>query len=109
MYFANRLGNIGAFYAAYRRLMEHWKSVLDGPVLDVSYERLTTDQEALSRELVDFVGLEWDDRCLRFHENRRTVETATIDQVRRPMYRSSVGRWRQYKTQLAPIMAVLET
>ena len=74
----------------------------------MSYERLTADQEALSRELVDFVGLEWDDRCLRFHENRRTVETATIDQVRRPMYRSSVGRWRHYAAQLAPIMAALQ-
>ena len=109
VYFANRLGNIGVFHTAYRRLMEHWKSVLDGPVLDVSYERLTADQEALSRELVDFVGLEWDDRCLRFHEHRRTVETATIDQVRRPMYRSSVGRWRHYAAQLAPIMAALQT
>ena len=109
VYFANRLGNIGTFYASYRRLMEHWTSVLDGPVLDVSYERLTTDQETVSRELVDFVGLDWDDRCLRFHENRRTVETATIDQVRRPMYRSSVGRWRRYEAQLGPIMALLQT
>ena len=109
VYFANRLGHIGTFYAAYRRLMEHWKLVLDGPMLDVSYERLTTDQETVSREMVDFVGLEWDDRCLRFHENRRTVETATLDQVRRPMYRSSVGRWRHYEAQLAPIMAALQT
>jgi len=109
VYFANRLGNIGVFYTAYRQLMEHWNTVLDGPVLEVSYKRLTMGQEALSRELVDFVGLEWDDRCLRFHENRRIVETATIDQVRRPMYRSSVGRWRHYEDQLAPIMAALRT
>jgi hypothetical protein len=87
--------------------MDHWTTVLDGPVRDVSYERLTTDQEAVSRELVGFVGLDWDDSCLRFHENHRTVETATIDQVRRPMYRSSVGRWRQYENHLAPIMAAL--
>jgi hypothetical protein len=107
VYFANRLKHIGAFYAAYRRVMDHWTTVLDGPVLDVSYERLTTDQEAVSRELVGFVGLDWDDSCLRFHENHRTVETATIDQVRRPMYRSSVGRWRQYENHLAPIMAAL--
>jgi tetratricopeptide (TPR) repeat protein len=108
VYFANRLEHIGAFFAAYRRIMSHWTTVLNGPMLDVSYERLTTDQEAVSRELVRFVGLDWDDGCLRFHENPRTVETATIDQVRRPMYRSSVGRWRRYENQLAPIMAAFQ-
>ncbi len=107
VYFANRLEHIAVFYAAYRRLMDHWKSVLDSRMLDVSYEQLTTDQEAVSRAVVDFAGLVWDDKCLRFHDNRRVAQTATIDQVRRPMYGSSVGRWRHYERQLEPIMAAL--
>ena len=109
VYFASRLAHIGVFFAAYRRLMNHWDSILDGPLLEVAYEDLTSDQETVTRRLIDFVGLDWDDRCLRFHENTRVVRTATIDQVRRPMYRSSVGRWTNYEKQLEPILANLSS
>ena len=107
VYFANRLDHIGVFYAAYRRLMGHWGSVLEGPLLEASYEALTADQETVSRQLIEFVGLEWDDACLRVHENTRVVHTATMDQVRRPLYQSSVARWRHYEKYLEPISAVL--
>jgi Flp pilus assembly protein TadD len=96
VHFANRLAHIGVFSAAYTRLMDHWASVLTGPQLEVRYEDLVDRQEQVSRQLVEFAGLPWDDACLRFHETKRAVRTASIDQVRRPIYRSSVGRWRHY-------------
>jgi tetratricopeptide (TPR) repeat protein len=108
VHFANRLDHIGVFFSAYRRLMAHWESVLEGPILDLRYEELTSSQEDVSRRLVEFVGLEWDDACLRFYDTRRTVWTASIDQVRRPIYRSSVGRWRHYERHLESIKTALD-
>ncbi|MHC4217077.1 MAG: tetratricopeptide repeat-containing sulfotransferase family protein [Planctomycetota bacterium] len=107
VYFANRLDHIGVFYAAYRRLMDHWRSVLTGPIFEARYEELISSQEQVSRQLVEFVGLDWDDACLRFYETKRTVRTASIDQVRRPVYQSSVERWRHYEAHLEPIMTAL--
>lgn len=101
------LRQLGAYYAHYRRLMDHWRSVLDGPFLELQYEDLVADQEGVSRTLVEFCGLEWDPRCLRFYETRRAVATASYDQVRRPLYNSSVGRWRHYERHLGPLREAL--
>jgi len=88
--------------------MAHWRRVLPVPMLEVSYEDLVANQEAVSRRLVDFCGLDWDERCLRFHENRRPVKTLSVLQVRQPMYTSSVGRWQRYAAHLGPLLRVLE-
>jgi hypothetical protein len=80
---------------------------LNIPLLDVSYELLVTDPEPQSRRLVEFAGLPWDAKCLRFHENDRFVNTASNEQVRRPMYQSSVGRWKNYQKHLAPLQEAL--
>ena len=101
------LGTLGAVYAEYARLMEHWRSIVSLPLLELRYEDLVENQEAESRRLVDFCELPWDARCLRFHETRRVVRTASYDQVRRPMYRDSLARHRHYEDFLAPLRAAL--
>jgi len=105
--YANDLRNLGVYYRAYRRIMDHWWDVLRIPIMDVRYEALIEDQERVSRELIDFVGLEWDDACLRFHKTERVTQTASADQVRRPVYRSSVGKHERYATHLEPLREAL--
>lgn len=102
------LGVLGAYYKQYERLMRHWDKVLHISVLHIEYEALVGDQEAVSRELIEFCGLEWDERVLRFHETRRDVATASFDQVRQPLYKKSVQRWKHYEQFLAPLMAALK-
>ncbi|MHC4717239.1 MAG: sulfotransferase, partial [Planctomycetota bacterium] len=91
----------------YERLMGHWRAVLEGPILDVSYEQLIHDQAGVSRRIIEFCGLEWDDRCLRFHESGRVATTLSYDQVRRPLYTSSVGRFRRFERHLGPLQELL--
>lgn len=105
--FASDLGHIGEYYLAYRDLMTHWHAVLRLPLLEVDYERLVDDAEAESRRMIEFLGLDWDDRCLRFHETARAINTASLSQVRRPLYRSAVGRHRHYARELKPLADAL--
>jgi tetratricopeptide (TPR) repeat protein len=105
--FSYDLGHIGAYYRQYRRAMSHWRAVLSMPMLDCAYETLVEDVESMTRRLLDFIGLPWDDACLRFFDNERIVQTASHDQVRRPIYRSSVGRHRAYREWLAPLERAL--
>jgi tetratricopeptide (TPR) repeat protein len=94
------LNHTAHFYGQYRRLMRHWQKALDLPILEVSYEALVTDAEQQTRRMLEFVGLPWDERCLRFHESKRPVTTSSMQQVRRPLYQSSIGRWRHYERHL---------
>ncbi len=94
------------YYEDYSTVMEHWHDVLPSAIMTVQYEDLVARHEDVSRRLVAFCGLEWDDACLRFYENPRPVRTAS-SQVRQPIYRSSVGRWQAYREFLAPLMAAL--
>jgi tetratricopeptide (TPR) repeat protein len=105
--YAQDLGDLGAYYREYRRLMAHWTGVLDIPVLEVRYEDLVAEPEAHSRRMIDFLGLPWDDACLRFHESGRAVATSSYDQVRRPVYKASAGRWRHYEAHLGPLLEAL--
>jgi hypothetical protein len=105
--FSFDLASIAHFQKQTDRLMAHWKSVLDLPILEVDYERVVKDLEGEARRLLKFVGLPWDDRCARFHENPRAVTSASQSQVRRPIYASSVGRWRHYAKQLGPLRDAL--
>src|SRR5262245_10946394 len=95
------LENFAHFYAQYQRLMDHWRQVLPVPFLDRRYEEAVADFESTARRLLDFCGLEWQDGCLEFYKTERTVRTASIQQVRQPVYTSSIGRWRDYE-QFAP-------
>ncbi|HEX9771782.1 MAG TPA: sulfotransferase [Kiloniellales bacterium] len=101
------LRHLGLFYRQYERLMAHWREVLDLPVLDVSYEAHVDDPEGTCRQILAFLGLDWDPACLEFHQSTRYVKTASRDQVSKPIYRSSVGRWRNYETHLGPLKEAL--
>ena len=103
------LAELGRYYRAYHELMAHWRAVLPaGSMLDVAYEDVVGDLETQARRLIDYCGLPWDDRCLSFHTTSRTVSTASNLQVRRPLYRSSVQRWRRYEAHLQPLLTELE-
>jgi len=103
------LAEIGAEQLRYAAMMEHWRKVLPGRVVEVRYEEIIADPEASIRWLVTEVcGLPWTTDCLRFYETRRPVGTASADQVRRPIFRTSVERWRRYEGQLAPLLAALQ-
>ena len=102
------LGELGRYWRMYRDLMDHWRSILPSDaMLDVRYEDVVGDLEGQTRRLLDFCGLPWDPECLAFHKNRRPVATASDMQVRRPIYRSSVQRWRHYEELLGPLLAEL--
>ena len=105
--FTNDLRDLAAYYREYRRTMDHWSEVLPLSVIDIDYEELVVDQEGQSRAIIDFLGLEWDEQCLRFHESRRTVTTASNVQVREKIYRRAVGRWRAYEDHLKPLIEEL--
>lgn len=105
--YSARLSWLGRHYRDYLRLMAHWKAVITLPILEVRYEHLIADPEAGIRRLVEFCGVPWDERCLRFHEIDRPVTTQSYDQARRPIYRSSAGKWRRYATHLGELFEVL--
>ena len=105
--FAYELRELGTYYRLYSNLMEHWRITLPGFIYDLRYEALLQDQEAETRQLLDFCGLEWDPACLEFHRTDRPVQTASVVQVRQPIYRSSVGRASRYANHLGPLREAL--
>jgi Flp pilus assembly protein TadD len=99
---------LAEYYLAYRRLSRHWRATLPPDVLlEINYEDIVRDQSAASRRLISFVGLPWDEEVLRFHESPAPSATASAVQVRRPIYSSSVGKWRHHAERLAPLRARL--
>jgi hypothetical protein len=101
------LETLGLYYRQYHRLMEHWKAVLPAKIFDLPYEDMVAQQETMSRALIEFVGLEWDDACLAFHDTERSVSTPSRWQVRQPIYKSSLKAWRAYEKHLAPLKEAL--
>ena len=103
--FSYDLGELGRYYRRYSELMTHWQSVLpEAAMLEVAYEDVVEDLEGQARRLVDYCGLPWDERCLAFHKTSRVVRTASAVQVRRPLFRSSLQRWRRYEHSLIPLL-----
>ncbi len=107
-YYATRLKNLGEYYKLYEKVMAHWKSLIGIPIYEVQYEELVANQEKISRELIDFVELEWDDRVLEFYKAKRSVITASYDQVRQKMYTKSTARWKNYEKHLEPLIRALD-
>lgn len=106
--FVYDLGELGRFYRAYQQLMDHWRRVLpDDAMLEVQYEDVVADIETQARRIVAYCGLEWNEACLAFHQNRRAVHTASASQVRQPIYKTSVERWRAYEKHLEPLLEAL--
>ena len=102
------LHNLGVYYRGYQKIMHNWKNILSLPIMEVKYEDMVANQEAVSRKLIEFCGLDWDDRCLEFYKNERFIGTASYDQVRRPMYSTSSGRWKNYEQFLGPLKDALQ-
>ena len=106
--YAYDLQELGRYLRLYDGLMAHWRAVLPpGRIIEVDYESLVEDLESSARRLVSHLGLPWDDACLRFYESQRNVVTASFAQVRRPIYKASVGRWRRYAKHLGPLLEAL--
>lgn len=99
--------SLGLYYREYHRLMQHWNALLPGKIYECNYETVIADQEGESRRLIDFLGLPWDDACLRFYENERSVTTHSRWQVRQPIYKSSVKRWKKYGDKIQPLIDAL--
>lgn len=105
--YAYDLEELGTYYRQYQRLMSHWEMLLGSRIFTIQYEDLVADLEGKSRELINHIGLDWDDHCLHFHETSRSVQTASHMQVRQNIYTSSLGRWRNYERWLGPLRSVL--
>jgi len=104
---ASDLHSLGLAYKQYERIMAHWHDVLKIPILDVQYEDLVDDTETWIRRIIEFCGLPWDDKCLRYWEADRSVMTLSYDQVRKPIYKSAVKRYEKYEQYLGPLKAAL--
>ncbi|RWE00340.1 tetratricopeptide repeat-containing sulfotransferase family protein [Mesorhizobium sp.] len=101
------LQTLGLYYREYDRLMRHWSKVLPGRIFENQYETLIEDQEEQSRRLIDYLGLPWDDACLRFFDKDGSVNTFSRWQVRQPIYKSSVKRWKNYESEIQPLIDAL--
>lgn len=97
----------GRYYLMYDRLMKHWQRVFPGRILDIHYEDIVESQEEASRKLIEFCGLPWEDACMRFEHNQAPVATASAVQVRKPIYRTAMERWRRYEGQLGELIELL--
>ena len=104
IHWANDLRLVAQQIIEHDRLIEHWKTMLPIPLIEVVYEELVADFEPQARRLIKAVGLPWDPACLEYHSLERTIRTASLGQVRQPIYSKSVGRWKNYEAALAPLL-----
>ena len=108
MVWTDSLADCAARARGVEALLDHWLDVLPIPLLEVKYEDLVNNLESESRRIIDFLGLPWDPACLSFHQSSRQVVTASLFQVRQPIYSSSIGRWKPYRKHLGPLIDGLE-
>jgi hypothetical protein len=104
---ANDPAHISSRFAQYLRLMDHWRAILPATIHEVAYEETVDNLESVARRLIAACELEWEPSCLDFHKTRRPVRTASVTQVRQPVYRKSVARWRNYSELLADLFSAL--
>lgn len=98
---------IGRYAVAYEKIMAHWRKLFPGEFYDIRYENVVADQEGETRKLLEFCNLSWDEHCLKFHETTRQVKTASVTQVRKPIYKDSVKKWKKYEKHLKPMIQVM--
>jgi tetratricopeptide (TPR) repeat protein len=106
--FSYDLTDLAKYYIAYHQLIQHWKKVIPGVMYDVKYEDMIVNQKNESEALLKHCDLPWQDQCLRFHENKSASTTASASQVRKPIYNTSIDRWREYAQHLKPLQLTLE-
>jgi hypothetical protein len=107
MGFGFDLRDVAEYYRMYVDMMAFWHEKFPGRIYDLKYETLTEHQEDETRNLLKHVGLDWDDRCLQFHETKRAVQTASATQVRQRIYKGSSEEWRKYEKHLQPMIGLL--
>jgi tetratricopeptide (TPR) repeat protein len=105
--FTYDLFELADYYKQYLRMMKHWDELLPNRVMHVHYEHMVSDQETQTRRLLEYCGLDFEEACLRYYENKRAIRTASSEQVRRPIYTSSIGVWKHYKDQLSILQDLL--
>jgi hypothetical protein len=106
--FAYDLGDLGRYYRAYDTLMAHWRALLPPErFIEVRYEDVVADLRGEAERLVGFCEVAWDEACINFHRTARPVRTASVNQVRQPIYRTSLARWTSYEAHLQPLLAAL--
>ena len=105
--FSYSLTDIGRYYKAYEKLMAHWNTVLPGEILTVQHEDVLDDLEGQVRRLLDFCGLEFEEACLTFHKTKRVIKTPSSEQVRQPIYRTGMGQWIPFESNLSELKDVL--
>jgi len=106
--YSYNLAHLAHHYKIHQRYMEHWKQVAPIEILDVHYEDLVSNPVDGAKAIIEHIGLEWDDRCARSHETKRAVSTLSTDQVRKPMYTSSIGRWKHYERHIGVLIEQLD-
>lgn len=104
MTYTTDLEELADYHLAYQRVMQYWKEVLDIKIHDIVYEDLLDNQETMTRELLEFCDLEWNEQCMSFYKSKRDVNTPSYDQVRKPLYKKSVARWKHYEKQLTSLL-----
>ncbi len=102
------LRRIACHLRFHREIMDHWAKVLPGRILTLRYEDVVSDPEGAGRRLIAHAGLDWDEAVLAFHQSRRVVRTASLEQVRQPIYKTSVGKWRRFEPHLQALSQDLE-
>lgn len=108
MSFAYDLTALGTYYTLYAKTMQHWHAVLpERAIFNLPYEQMIDQHEALSKQLLNYIGLPWDPSCLNFYNNERLVKTASLMQVRKPIYKTSVQRWRHFANELEPLLQIV--
>jgi hypothetical protein len=101
--FTYGLEEVGTYYKDYVELMDHWDKVFPGKVLRVQYEDVVADLDTQVRRILDYCGLDFEESCISFHENERSVRTPSSEQVRQPIYQSGVEQWRNFEDYLGPL------
>ncbi|UVW35116.1 sulfotransferase [SAR92 clade bacterium H455] len=105
--YANDLNDISAYYDLYTDLMEFWRSLYPNSIYDLDYEKLTENQTEETQKVLNYIGVEWEDACVDFHQNKRAVSTSSARQVRKKMYQNSSQQWRKFENQILPILGLV--
>ena len=105
--YSYNLEHLAHQYQLYQRMMAHWIAIMPNSILEVEYEDLVQSPVDGAKKIIDFIGLEWDDKCSQSHKTKRSVSTLSSDQVRKPMYTSSIGRWKNYEQHIKPLIDAL--
>jgi hypothetical protein len=108
MLFSYDLTTLGHYYLLYAKAMQHWHSVLPSTfIFDLPYEQMVDQHEVFAKQLLEYIGLPWDPNCLNFYNNDRMVKTASLIQVRKPIYRTSVQRWQHFARELQALFQIV--